>query len=145
MNSDTPKKINLVLGFDFGTKKIGTAIGQLITKTATPLTTIYAKDGSPSWQEIDQLLKQWQPDALVVGTPLNMDGTEQPITLKVYSFIKKLKEKYNLPIFQVDERLTTASVKTDIFEKKGFKGLKKYPIDNLAAKTILEDWFATNK
>jgi putative Holliday junction resolvase len=68
------------LGFDFGAKNIGIAVGQDLTKTANPLTVIKAKDGKPQWEEIQDLIDQWKPDILIVGLPLNMDGTEQAMT-----------------------------------------------------------------
>ena len=66
------------LGFDFGTKSIGVAVGQRITATARPLPALKAQDGKPDWNIIEKLLKEWQPEAVIVGLPLNMDGTEQP-------------------------------------------------------------------
>jgi len=64
-----------LLAFDFGTKSIGVAVGQRITGTARPLTALKANDGTPDWNLIERLLKEWQPDEAVVGLPLNMDGT----------------------------------------------------------------------
>ena len=66
-----------LLGFDFGMKNIGIAVGQELTRTANPLTAIKARDGIPDWELIARLLQEWQPALLVVGLPLNMDGTEQ--------------------------------------------------------------------
>ncbi|MGS6273841.1 Holliday junction resolvase RuvX, partial [Enterobacter hormaechei] len=69
-----------LLAFDFGTKSIGVAVGQRITGTARPLMALKANDGTPDWNLIERLLKEWQPDDVIVGLPLNMDGTEQPLT-----------------------------------------------------------------
>ena len=71
-----------LLAFDFGTKSIGVAVGQRITGTARPLTALKANDGTPDWNLIERLLKEWQPDDVIVGLPLNMDGTEQPLTAR---------------------------------------------------------------
>lgn len=71
-----------LLAFDFGTKSIGVAIGQRITGTARPLTALKAQNGIPDWNLIERLLKEWQPDEVIVGLPLNMDGTEQPLTAR---------------------------------------------------------------
>ena len=71
-----------LLGFDFGTKSIGVAVGQQLTGTARPLTALKAQEGTPDWNLIEKLLKEWQPDYVVVGLPLNMDGTEQPLTAR---------------------------------------------------------------
>lgn len=78
---DTPDERTL-LSFDFGTKSIGVAVGQRITGTARPLPAIKAQDGTPDWSLIERLLKEWQPDEIIVGLPLNMDGTEQPLTAR---------------------------------------------------------------
>ncbi len=69
--SDT-REINTLLCFDFGTKRIGVAVGQSITQTASPLKTVRNKNNKPDWNDIEQLIKEWQPDALIVGVPLNM-------------------------------------------------------------------------
>ena len=89
-----------VIGFDFGTTKIGIAIGQTITQTARPLITIKAKKGKPNWAELDQIIKEWQPVALVVGRPVHMDGTEQEMTEKADKFTRQLQNQYHLPLFQ---------------------------------------------
>ncbi len=96
-----------VLGFDFGMKHIGVAIGQIITHTAKPLTSIKAQDGVPNWDEVHNLILDWRPDALIVGIPLNMDGTEQPMTHCARRFKDRLQEKTKLKVFEVDERLSS--------------------------------------
>lgn len=69
-----------IIAFDFGTKSIGAAVGGELTGSARALPAFKAQDGSPDWLKIEKLLKEWQPDLVVVGLPLNMDGTEQPVT-----------------------------------------------------------------
>lgn len=101
----------MVLGFDFGMKYIGVATGQEVTKTATPLKTIKAKDGIPNWNEVASLIEDWAPQALIVGNPLNMDDTSQHITLCAKKFANRLQHKYKLPVHLVDERLTTWEAK----------------------------------
>ncbi len=76
-----------VLGFDFGKKFIGIAIGQELTGSASPLGSVKANDGIPNWDNIEKYLKEWLPDYLVVGLPLNMDGTEQPLTKAAKSLV----------------------------------------------------------
>ena len=71
-----------LVGFDFGTKSIGIAVGQEISGTATALSAISAKDGIPNWDNLKKVLDEWQPDLLIVGLPLNMDGTNQEVTFK---------------------------------------------------------------
>lgn len=133
---------NILLGFDFGLKRIGLAIGQFVTKTARPLCVIKAKNGVPDWQALDKLMRQWKPDALVVGIPLNMDGTEQPITKKTKDFINALKSHYDLPVFEMDERLTTASAREQLFSEGGYQSLQHGQVDTVAAQLILQNWIA---
>lgn len=133
------------LGFDFGMRYIGVAIGQTLTKTARTLTTLKAEKGIPKWDEIAQLIKEWQPQALVVGIPLNMDDTKQFTTDAALEFKKHLQEKFSLPVYEVDERLTTIEAKSHIFAEKGYKGLKKKDIDAMSAKIILEGWLQAFK
>ena len=75
-----------LLGFDFGTKSIGVATGQMITATAQPLDAIKANDGIPNWNIVEKVIKEWLPDLVIIGLPLNMDGTEQPITQRAKKF-----------------------------------------------------------
>ncbi|MBN1684932.1 MAG: Holliday junction resolvase RuvX [Gammaproteobacteria bacterium] len=137
MNDEKPLTF---LGFDYGTKSIGVAIGQTITKTAQILTTLKAIDGEPNWDEIGELIKKWRPDAIVVGLPLNMNGTEQPLTEKVRVFIQEMKSHFHIPVYPEDERLTTVEARAELFERGGFRSLKKKAIDALSAKLILESW-----
>jgi len=132
-----------ILGFDFGTRHIGIAVGQTITATATALTTISAKHGHPRWQDITTLVTQWQPDALVVGIPLNMDGTTQPLTKLAERFAAQCQTRYDLPVYHVDERLTTTAAKQQLFTAGGYQALQKSAIDSTAAKIIVESWLAT--
>ncbi len=128
------------LGFDFGTKRIGVAVGQALTKTASPLKNLSAQDGVPDWQLIQKLIEQWRPQALIVGIPLNMDGSEQAITKRARRFANRLHERFKLPVHGIDERLTTVSARSELFDSGGYKALKKQEIDSFAAKLILESW-----
>ncbi|SFB80974.1 Holliday junction resolvase RuvX [Pseudoalteromonas denitrificans] len=130
-----------VLGFDFGTKSIGMAIGQEVTGSATPLRAIKAQDGIPNWDEIKKIVDEWLPDLIVVGLPLNMDGTNQEVTFQAKKFANRLHNKHSLPVETQDERLTTADAKAQLFEQGGYKNLKKGNIDNMSAKLILESFF----
>jgi putative Holliday junction resolvase len=141
MTSTTPK---IIIAFDFGMKRIGIAIGQTVTQTARPLDTIQAKDGHPNWQAITKLIKNWLPDALVVGIPVNMDGTSQPITFRALEFATLLRERFNLPVFEIDERLTSKDAKEQLFSEGGYKALQDGQVDRLAAQLILQNWFVEN-
>ena len=129
-----------LLGFDFGTRSIGVAIGQEITGSAQPLRALKANDGIPSWEEIGKLLGEWQPDLLVVGLPLNMDGTEQPLTQRARKFAGRLHGRFGLQVALQDERLTTTDAKARLFERGGYRALEKGMVDSVSALLILEDW-----
>jgi putative Holliday junction resolvase len=132
----------IYLAFDFGMKRIGVAIGQMLTQTARPLDVIYAKNGIPNWDAIVQLIKKWAPNGLVVGIPLNMDGSEQAISQCAYEFANQLKERFSIPIYSVDERLTTKAAREKLFTQGGYKALKNGQVDSVAAQLILQNWFA---
>lgn len=130
-----------VLGFDFGTKSIGVAVGQQITASATPLLSLKAVDGIPNWDEIAKLIQEWQPDLVVVGLPLNMDGTEQEMTHRARKFANRLNAKFGVKIVTQDERLTTTDAKARLFELGGFKALTKGQVDAVSAVLIVESYF----
>lgn len=140
----TKNTSHILLGFDFGMKRIGVAVGQTITQTASPLETIKANQGIPQWDRLDKLLKKWQPDALVVGIPLNMDGTEQPLTQAAQSFADLLREHYQLTVYGIDERLSTKDARERLFNQGGYKALQNGQVDSVAAQLILQNWFSTN-
>ncbi|QRN38838.1 Holliday junction resolvase RuvX [Pectobacterium carotovorum] len=130
-----------ILAFDFGTKSIGVAIGQEITGTARALTSFKAQEGIPDWQKVEKLLSEWQPDLVVVGLPLNMDGTEQPLTARAQKFANRLHGRFGVAIELHDERLSTVEARADLFERGGFKALDKGSVDAASAVIILESWF----
>lgn len=106
-------KDGFVLGIDFGLKHIGIAVGQTVTQTANGLTTIRAKNGKPNWSEFEQLLQQHQPLAVVVGLPLNMDGTCSDMSERATTFAETLAMRFPTPVFMADERLTSWAVRDD--------------------------------
>ncbi|MEQ9941258.1 Holliday junction resolvase RuvX [Pectobacterium aroidearum] len=134
-------KSRTILAFDFGTKSIGVAIGQEITGTARPLTSFKAQEGIPDWQKVEKLLSEWQPDLVVVGLPLNMDGTEQQLTARARKFANRLHGRFGVAIALHDERLSTVEARADLFERGGFKALDKGSVDAASAVIILESWF----
>lgn len=136
---------DLILGFDFGLKHIGVAVGQSYTGTAQPITSLSAQNGIPNWVEIKKLLDTWKPKLLVIGLPLNMDGSDQPITAYARKFAEELHQRFNLPIHLMDERLSTKEARAHLFEQGGYKALKKKSIDSLSAQLILESWLAEQK
>ena len=130
-----------VIGVDFGTGSIGFAIGQTLTGTASPIGALKAKDGTPDWQQVEKLLKEWQPDLVVVGLPLNMDGTEQEMTARAKKFANRLHGRFGVQVATQDERLSTADAKATLFASGGFKKLKKGNVDAQSAVVILESYF----
>jgi len=130
-----------VLGFDFGKKYIGIAVGQEITGSASPLGSVKANDGIPHWDNLEKYLKEWQPDYLVVGLPLNMDGSEQQLTLDARKFGNRLAGRFGKKVEFQDERLTTADAKERLFAQGGYRNLKKDNIDAQSAKLIIESYF----
>ncbi|MEW9810127.1 MAG: Holliday junction resolvase RuvX [Candidatus Symbiodolus clandestinus] len=132
----------LLLAFDFGLRQIGVAIGSRLTQ-ARPLTALVAQRGCPNWQKLSKLVENWQPKLLVVGLPLNMDGSEQPITQAARQFGVELQQRFALPVNLQDERLSTVEAKAHLFKQGGYRALKKTQIDALSATLILESWLAT--
>ncbi|WP_041639477.1 Holliday junction resolvase RuvX [[Mannheimia] succiniciproducens] len=129
------------LAFDFGTKSIGCAVGQSITGTAQALPAFKAQNGIPNWDSIEKCLKEWKPDILVVGLPLNMDGTEQEFTSRARKFANRLHGRFGVKVELQDERLTTTEARTEIFQRGGYKALNKSKVDGISAALILESWF----
>ena len=130
-----------VLAFDYGTKSIGIAIGQSLTGTGNPIGSIKDVDGIPKWEEIGMLIEEWQPDIVVVGLPLNMDGTEQEMTQRAKKFANRINGRFGVKIATQDERLTTADAKARLFEFGGFKALTKGQVDAMSAVLIIESYF----
>lgn len=130
-----------VIGFDFGKKYIGVAVGQEMTGSASPLGSIKANDGIPNWDSLANYLKEWQPDFIVVGLPLNMDGSEQQLTLDAKKFGQRIAGRFGLKVEFQDERLTTADAKEQLFSRGGYKNLKKDNIDAESARLIIESFF----
>jgi len=130
-----------VIGFDFGKKYIGVAVGQELTGSASPLGSIKAKDGIPNWDTLSAYLKEWQPEIIVVGLPLNMDGSEQQLTLDAKKFGSRVAGRYGLTVEFQDERLTTADAKERLFSQGGYRNLKKDNIDAESAALIIESFF----
>ncbi|WP_339058273.1 Holliday junction resolvase RuvX [Candidatus Regiella endosymbiont of Tuberolachnus salignus] len=130
-----------IMAFDFGTKSIGVAIGQTITGTATALSALKARDGIPDWLQVEKLLREWQPELVVVGLPLNMDGTEQPLTSRARKFANRLHSRFNVKIALHDERLSTVAARSHLFDHGGYRALDKGSVDAASAAVILCSWF----
>ncbi|MDX1592924.1 MAG: Holliday junction resolvase RuvX [Gammaproteobacteria bacterium] len=131
-----------VLGFDYGTERIGVAVGQTLTGTASPLTTLDAHGREPDWAAIDRLIGEWRPVALVIGIPRNMDDSDSEMTARASRFLRQLRARHRLPTYGVDERLTTFDAEQRLSEAGLPRDRARGEIDRVAAQLILETWFA---
>ena len=130
------------LGFDFGQKRIGIAVGQQVTATATAVCTLTSRDGKPDWDGISGLIDEWRPDALVVGLPLHADGRESETSLAARKFARQLEGRYRLPVHTMDEHLSShAAAQLQGVDRKA----AKTGIDAIAARIILQNWLETYK
>lgn len=132
--------IKLLLGFDYGSKQIGVAVGQVITQSARELCVLKAQNGVPDWQKVEALIKEWQPDAIVVGLPLNMDGSKSEMSERAEKFARRLHGRFNLPVFTHDERLTTFEAKGERLRQGQHGGYRDNPVDAIAAALLLQGW-----
>ena len=128
-----------IIAFDYGEKKIGVAVGQTSTNTSSPLQIIFNKDNNTNWTSISSLLDEWKPDLILLGKPLNMDGSDSEIMKKVDKFYKELKSIYDADIEFVDERLTTFEAREILKDEKHDN------VDAHAAKILIDNWFDINR
>lgn len=135
----------VVLAFDFGLRRLGVATGNLLTRTATPLTTLDAGAGPP-WSEIDMLVRDWAPDTIVVGVPVAERGsaTEE----RIREFVAALEQRYSRPVDTVDEALSSRAAASDLREHRRERRLRrrvqKSDVDRHAARLIAEQWMSAN-
>ena len=126
------------LGFDYGTKHLGIAVGGSASGRAEPLATASVHQGAPDWAMLDRLINEWKPAALIVGLPLNMDDSENAMTRAARKFGHRLQGRYNLPVHLVDERLTSVDAKNALVESRVPWKQRKAKVDKLAAQSILQ-------
>lgn len=133
------------LGFDFGNKKIGVAVGHAGTAIASPLQTIRSINQTPDWALIGKLIAEWRPIGLVVGISKQQDGSDNVITPRMQKFCRQLNGRYSLPVHQIDETLTTFAAKQLLFDDLKVSAGKLWAVqDQLAAQIILQSWFDGN-
>ena len=128
------------IGFDFGYKRIGVAVGQKLTCSANPLATINAQAGVPDWNSVAKILADWTPQALIVGFPTCIDGSALYTTSAARRFAKELRKRFMLPVHLVDERLSTVEARGQLFALGGYRKIKQTAVDSIAACVILEQW-----
>jgi putative holliday junction resolvase len=144
MNNDPlakPSSHAVYLGFDYGDKNIGVAVGQSISGTATGLETIQTSRNEAKWQAIARLIDVWQPKALVVGLSYQLDGSENPITQPILRFCRQLQGRYGLPVHTMDETLSTIESKA-VFYRERSKRSQSFGAykDQISAQLILQSW-----
>lgn len=133
-----------VIAFDFGLSQIGVATGNCLLGTTAPLPILKAKEGSPDWRLVEKLVAEWRPDLLVVGDPLNMDGSASQLSARAAKFARRLQGRLGLEVVMVDERLSSFEAKYESRERGHRGDFKHKPIDSLAAELILKTWLAEN-
>jgi len=129
-----------VLAFDFGTRRIGVAVGNTITRTAQPLTTVSATDARERFAAIADLVTQWQPQMLVVGVPVHADGTPHAMTARARDFADDLATRFAISVHLADERHTTALAQSAL-DAAGAGRKGRAARDEIAAQIILQGWF----
>jgi len=134
-------KTDTYLGFDFGNKKIGVAVGQTTTAMASPLQTMRSIKQNPDWQIISKLILEWHPIGLVVGISRQEDGSDNLITPRMLKFCRQLEGRYRLPVYQQDEAFSTFEAKQLLFDEVSVSASKLWEVqDQLAAQLILQSW-----
>ena len=131
-----------VLGFDYGRRRIGVAVGQRITRSASPVAAVATLADGPDWPRLIALLAEWRPTELVVGLPYNADGTPHDLTREAEAFARTLAERSGLAVHTVDERLSSVEAERALRERRaeGRRRVAKGDVDAAAACVILESW-----
>ena len=142
----TPATLNsrpaqMLMAFDFGTQKMGIAVGQAQIESAQPLNLFPMQDGIPAWDALLKIVREWQPELCLVGLPLNMDDSESDLSARARKFARRLRHQTNIPTLMVDERLSTREARQTLqhYHEQG-RG-KKLNADSLAAALLLEAWY----
>ncbi|WP_180037524.1 Holliday junction resolvase RuvX [Acinetobacter sp. YH12127] len=130
-----------IMAFDFGTQKMGMAVGQSLIESASPLALFPMKDGIPKWDALLKIVQQHQPNLFLVGLPLNMDDSESELSTRARKFAKRLRHQTNIQTFMVDERLTTREARDELEHYQAQGRGKKLAADSIAAALLIESWY----
>ena len=130
-----------IMAFDFGTQKMGMAVGQSLIESASPLALFPMKDGIPQWDALLKIVQQHQPNLFLVGLPLNMDDSESELSTRARKFAKRLRHQTNIQTFMVDERLTTREARDELEHYQAQGRGKKLAADSIAAALLIESWY----
>jgi putative Holliday junction resolvase len=141
---DTPESPRSLIALDFGLRRIGVATGTCVTGIASALTTLSATNGEPDWTALGNILRDWKPDILVLGLPLNIDGSDSEMTTRVREFAVVLESRYQKQVSFIDERYTSAEAEALLKEERRsgtrIRKIKKEDVDARAAQLIAESW-----
>lgn len=132
---------NTIMAFDFGTQKMGMAVGQSLIESANPLPLFPMKDGIPNWDELLKIVKSHQPGLFLVGLPLNMDDSESELSTRARKFARRLRHQTNIKTLMVDERLTTREARDELDHYQAQGRGKKLSADSIAAALLIESWY----
>lgn len=132
---------NMIMAFDFGTQKMGMAVGQSMIESANPLALFPMKDGIPNWDELLKIIRQYEPNLFLVGLPLNMDDTESELSARSRKFARRLRHQTNIETLMVDERLTTREARGELEHYQAQGRGKKLAADSIAAALFIESWY----
>ena len=131
------------LGFDYGARRIGVAVGDDITRLARPLPVI-ANGRHPDWDAVSKALKDWRPTAVIVGLPIDLEGNDQAITRQARTFAHQLRTRYGVPVHLCDERLSSRAaddeIRTARADGRKTTRVQKGERDGVAARIILEQF-----
>ena len=136
-----------VIGFDFGARRIGAAIGNVISRSARAVDVVANSETGPDWPRLDALLREWRPDALLVGLPLMLDDSEQRASRAARAFADELQERYRLPVMLVDERHSSQEAARRFAARRAGGAAKRKhaaALDSVAAEIIVERWLEQN-
>ena len=138
------KPDSVLIGFDYGTKKMGVAIAQCITKTATPLNVLKIKNENPNWEQLDQIVNDYKPDLAIIGHPGKANKQTSLLADKIEKFGSAIEKHYTMPTILFDESYSTAMARQELrdLRRDGVlsRKIKRGQLDSMAAKIILEQW-----
>lgn len=136
------------LGFDYGARRIGVAVGDAVTWLARPLPTI-ANAREPDWNALTRVLRDWRPSAAIVGLPVDLDGNEQAITGQARAFAEQLRIRFGIPVHLCDERMSSRAADDEIRSARAdgrkTRRVRKGERDGVAARLILEQWLGEQR
>lgn len=130
-----------IMAFDFGTQKMGIAVGQQLIESSQALALFPMKDGIPNWENLLKIVKEWQPHLFLVGLPLNMDDSESDLSTRARKFARRLRHQTNITTWMVDERLSTREARETLESYQQQGQAKHLSADSIAAALLIESWY----